>query len=57
MFDIKAIDIVLHIKSMRDKSNKLARKAMRLSEESRVINEQADLIEEEFKENIKDYDK
>lgn len=52
MFDIKAIDMVLHIKSMRAKANKLARKAALLEEESRVISEQAAWLEEEFKENI-----
>ena len=57
MFDIKAIDMALHIKSMRGKANKLARKAALLEEESRVISEQASNLEEEFKDNLKDYDK
>ena len=57
MFDIKAIDMALHIKSMRGKADKLARKAALLEEESRVISEQASNLEEEFKDNLKDYDK
>tara|TARA_R110000868_G_scaffold166102_1_gene399980 strand:+ start:365 stop:535 length:171 start_codon:yes stop_codon:yes gene_type:complete len=52
MFDIRAIDMQLHLKSMRCKANKLARKAALLEEESRVISEQADLLEEEFKDNL-----
>ena len=57
MFDIKAMDMVLYIKSMKEKANKLARKARLLDEESKVIGEQAELLEEEFKDNIKDYSK
>ena len=56
MFDIKAIDMVLYIKSMRDKADKLGRKADYMEAESQAIREQAALLEKEFEDNLKEYD-
>lgn len=56
MFDIKAIDMVLYIKAMRDKADKLGRKADDMETESQAIREQAALLEKEFEDNIKEYD-
>ena len=56
MFDIKAIDMVLYIKAMRDKADKLGRKADDMETESQVIRGQAALLEKEFEDNLKEYD-
>ena len=56
MFDIKAIDMVLYIKAMRDKADKLGRKADDMETESQAIREQAALLEKQFEDNIKEYD-
>lgn len=45
MFDIKSIDMVLYIKAMRDKADKLGRKADDMETESQAIREQAALLE------------
>tara|TARA_R110002167_G_scaffold45515_6_gene136755 strand:+ start:5391 stop:5570 length:180 start_codon:yes stop_codon:yes gene_type:complete len=52
MFDIKPIDLILHIKDMREKAHVKASKAERLSIESAIIFEEAGRLEEELKDNL-----